>query len=519
MHRTDELQEQIPLARSDEFRTVQFIIDAVRAGERAILVTGRSQLSTRVPETALTWSARASTRTLRIAPPLPEPPELQEMIGAAFGVAGCRNLDPLAMAARLLFSDARLTLILAIDAAHTLSLRSLAYLSVMTELLAPDAPVLQIVLAADPALLGVLAQPEFENFQGRLCRPEFEASPIWNGGRAPASVRNNHRKPARSRPGTPTRRRLRRGAPGSLLDIRSSASSRSSAWPRSASAISRRRTSPSAPRLRPPRHASRSSNSNLPFRRNSWQSLTRLGSREGQAATDGAPALSAAVPARDGDATGPATPTEAEPAATHIQLSEEPPGAADKADSASAPTRVAPAPPSSAPDPSGDETWPAFVAKLSSAPGDSAESVAAGAAAAAAGAIVPTNRRYRAWPNTRSVVPEPDHRVGGWRANRESTRSRMRVRSQAPLSGRRSAPCSGPCWRRCSTAGTTPPASGGGWRRAGSPFASSSARHQAIADRLAFRRLVAMALNFSPRSGLARIRFWKSERRSTSSRL
>ena len=80
------------------------------------------------------------------------------------------------MAARLLFPDHRQTIILAIDDAHTLSHRSLSYLTLMTELLAPDAPVLQIVLAAEPVLLDTLAQPEYETFRNRLCRPGFEAS-------------------------------------------------------------------------------------------------------------------------------------------------------------------------------------------------------------------------------------------------------------------------------------------------------------------------------------------------------
>ena len=146
----------------------------MRAGQRAILIIGRGQHSVCAPSAALATGASNSARTLHIGPPLPEPSELQEMIGNAAGIAGCRELAPLAMAARLLFAEPRQAVVLAIDDAHTLSHRSLAYLAQMTELLAPDAPVLQIVLAAGPLLLDALAQAEFESFRDRLLRPPFE---------------------------------------------------------------------------------------------------------------------------------------------------------------------------------------------------------------------------------------------------------------------------------------------------------------------------------------------------------
>jgi hypothetical protein len=180
----DKPSEQSPIARLSERQAVQFISDALRAGQRAILVTGRGQVSMRVPEEALAACAGTSTRTLHIGPPLPEPPELHEMIGAAVEIAGAREMTPQGMARLLLFADPRPTVILAIDDAHTLSYRSLSYLTQMTELLASDAPVLQIVLAAQPALLDTLAQPEFERFRNRLCRPGFESFQTLNEGGA-----------------------------------------------------------------------------------------------------------------------------------------------------------------------------------------------------------------------------------------------------------------------------------------------------------------------------------------------
>jgi hypothetical protein len=196
--RADKPLEQSPLARLAERQVVQFISDALRARQTAILVTGRGQVSMRVPEAALAACAGASARTLHIGPPLPEPPELQEMIGAAVEIAGGREMTPQAMARLLRFADPRPAVVLAIDEAHTLSHRSLSYLTLMTELLAPDAPILQIVLAAEPALLDTLAQPEFEKFRNRLCRPGFETFQTLHDGRATGAF-TGLRKPAHGR--------------------------------------------------------------------------------------------------------------------------------------------------------------------------------------------------------------------------------------------------------------------------------------------------------------------------------
>ncbi len=204
------------MARLAELQVFQFIVNALGSGQRAILVTSRGQVSARAPEAAFAAFASASIRILHIRRPLPEPPELQERIGAALGVEGCRDFSPLAMLAQLP-ADPNRRVILAIDDAHTLSHRSLCYLSLMTELLGADEPVLQIVLAAAPALLDMLAQPEFEGFRNRLCRPDFEtfrsfqdgeanrplpASPARAGIRAaphPAPPLNVDRTPAPSR--------------------------------------------------------------------------------------------------------------------------------------------------------------------------------------------------------------------------------------------------------------------------------------------------------------------------------
>jgi hypothetical protein len=111
----DKPSVQSPIAPLAERQVVQFISDALRAGQRAILVTGRDQVSIRVPEAALAACVSTSARVLHIGPPLPQPLELQEMIGAAAGIAVGRRITAQAMARLLLTADPRRTVILAID--------------------------------------------------------------------------------------------------------------------------------------------------------------------------------------------------------------------------------------------------------------------------------------------------------------------------------------------------------------------------------------------------------------------
>ena len=212
--RADKPLGQRPIARLSELQTAQFISDALRAGRRAILVTGRGQVSMRVPEEALTACGGTSARALHIGPPLPEPPELQEMIGAAIGVAGGREMTPQAMAQLLRLADPRPSVILAIDDAHTLSHRSLGYLTQMTELLASESPILQIVLAARPSLLDTLAQPEFEGLRNRLSRPLFETIQALRGKRTDGALLGL-RKPTYDR-ATARLAHLQNGGPAAL---------------------------------------------------------------------------------------------------------------------------------------------------------------------------------------------------------------------------------------------------------------------------------------------------------------
>ncbi len=161
----DKLTAQGPIVASRAERQVQFISDALRAGERAILVSGRDPFSTRVPDAALAACVSTSVRVLHIGRPLPEQRELQEMIGAAAGIAGSREMEPHAMARRLVTADPRQAVVLAIDDADTLPPQSLYYLALMSDLLAKEWPALQIVFAAGPALL---TRPEFETFRNRI---------------------------------------------------------------------------------------------------------------------------------------------------------------------------------------------------------------------------------------------------------------------------------------------------------------------------------------------------------------
>jgi hypothetical protein len=165
---TDKLSAQGPIVASRAERQVQFISDALRAGERAILVSGRDLYSTRVPDAPLAACVSAAVRVLRIGRPLPELVELQEMIGAAAGVTRGRGMAPQALARLLHTAEPRQSVILVIDDADSLPRQTLYYLAQMLDVLATGAPALQIVFAAGPALLDTLSHPDFETFRNRI---------------------------------------------------------------------------------------------------------------------------------------------------------------------------------------------------------------------------------------------------------------------------------------------------------------------------------------------------------------
>src|ERR1700732_533218 len=87
----DNLSAQGPIVASRAERQVQCICDALRAGQRTIVVICRDPHPTRIPDAALAECASSTSRVLRIGRPLPELLELQEIIGAAAGVAGGRG--------------------------------------------------------------------------------------------------------------------------------------------------------------------------------------------------------------------------------------------------------------------------------------------------------------------------------------------------------------------------------------------------------------------------------------------
>jgi len=166
----DNLSAQGPIVASRAERQVQCICDALRAGQRSIVVICRDPYPTRIPDAALAACASSTSRVLRIGRPLPELLELQEIIGAAAGVAGGRGMAPQALARLLQTAEPRQSVVLVIDDADSLPRQSLYYLAQMQMLnvLAMDAPALQIVFAARPALLERLSHPDFETFRNRI---------------------------------------------------------------------------------------------------------------------------------------------------------------------------------------------------------------------------------------------------------------------------------------------------------------------------------------------------------------
>src|ERR1700730_9758916 len=164
----DKLSAQGPIVASRAERQVQGICDALRAGQRTIVVICRDPHPTRIPDAALAACGSFTSRVLRIGRPLSELLERQEMIGAAAGVAGGRGMAPQALARLLQTAEPRQSVVLVIDDADSLPRQSLYYLAQMLNVLAMDAPALQIVFAARPALLERLSHPDFEPFRNRI---------------------------------------------------------------------------------------------------------------------------------------------------------------------------------------------------------------------------------------------------------------------------------------------------------------------------------------------------------------
>src|ERR1700720_2503128 len=166
----DKLSAQGPIVASRAERQVQCICDALRAGQRTIVVICRDPYPTRIPDAALAACASSAGRVLRFGRPLPELLELQEIIGAAAGVEGGRGMAPQALARLLQTAEPRQSVVLVIDDADSLPRQSLYYLAQlqMLNVLAMDAPALQIVFAARPALLERLSHPDFETFRNRI---------------------------------------------------------------------------------------------------------------------------------------------------------------------------------------------------------------------------------------------------------------------------------------------------------------------------------------------------------------
>jgi uncharacterized protein len=167
----DNLSAQYSIA---ERQVVRGIRDALRAGDRAILLIGRDSGSVHIPDAALVGCTSAD-RLLRIGPPLPELVELKKMIAAAAGIVAATGISPQAMARLLLIGAPKQPVVLAIDDADRLPRQSLFFLAQLSDSvaslsasMAKEAPALQIVLAATAALLGILSQPDFKTFQSRI---------------------------------------------------------------------------------------------------------------------------------------------------------------------------------------------------------------------------------------------------------------------------------------------------------------------------------------------------------------
>ncbi len=163
----DQLSVQGPMTVTQSQE--QFIIDALRTGARAVLISCQDPSFAHVPDEALAACMSASVRVLHVGQPLPSVLELQDMIGNAAEITEGLGIAPQAMARLLLASvPSWQSVVLAIDGADTLPRQTLYYLAQLSNALAGEAPVLQIVFAAGPALLESLSHPDFATFRNRI---------------------------------------------------------------------------------------------------------------------------------------------------------------------------------------------------------------------------------------------------------------------------------------------------------------------------------------------------------------
>src|SRR5580658_1671036 len=368
--RADKPLEQRPITPLAELQVVQFISDALSAGQRAILVTGRGQVFMRVPEAALATCAGTSARTLHIRPPLPEPSELQEMIGAAIGIAGGHEMTPQAMARLLLSADPRQTVILAIDDAHTLPNRSLDYLALMTELPAP----LRIVLAAGPALLDMLAQPKFERFRNTLYRPGLETFRTFHLGRANA-VFSGLQKPAHGRAATGPALAMYQYPDPTTDSPRGHGIARPALY--AAAGVVATSCLAAIGYIDFPAYTVGPTSAPAPSLSAEQLDAAGGGDRAALSPDAAAPGLPSAAPDQSADVARPAIPAEAVPTAPPSALSAAQLGAAGDGDRAAlSPNAAALAPSSAAPDQSADAARPAIPAEAAPAAPPSALSAA-----------------------------------------------------------------------------------------------------------------------------------------------
>ena len=122
-------------------------------------------------------ACRSLATVLPLRPPFPNLLELQAMVGKAACVVGRIGVAPQAMAKLLQDSGLQYPLVLAIDDADTLPRQTLYYLSQVSNAFVADAPALQLVFGARPALLKQLGHPDFKDLAKRIAIwPESAAS-------------------------------------------------------------------------------------------------------------------------------------------------------------------------------------------------------------------------------------------------------------------------------------------------------------------------------------------------------
>lgn len=165
-----------------EWATARLLIESLRAGNRAVVLTGADGLGkTAALNMVLARLGPAGPRVLWLEPPFPSPLGVQQRLAALLGEPGSVVESPADLARSIAALRApapgAAALLIVVDGAEAVPVPLLHYLGLMQDLACRDQPTLQLVLAGREALWWRLADERLESLR-RGVAARIEMQPI-----------------------------------------------------------------------------------------------------------------------------------------------------------------------------------------------------------------------------------------------------------------------------------------------------------------------------------------------------